>query len=76
MPLDSPPAVGRVLLTTDTVGGVWTHALELARGLGARGVSVDLATMGAPLSDAQRAAAASLAGVTVHESAYRLEWMS
>jgi glycosyltransferase involved in cell wall biosynthesis len=76
MLLDSPSVVGRVLLTADTVGGVWTHALELARGLGARGVAVELATMGAPLSDAQRAAAASLAGVTVHESAYRLEWMS
>ena len=31
----------RVLMTADTVGGVWTYALELAAGAGARGVRVD-----------------------------------
>ena len=32
--------------------------------------------MGAPLSEAQRRQVAGVPGVTVHESGYRLEWMS
>jgi len=65
-----------VLMTADTVGGVWTHAIELAEGLGRRGVCVTLATMGAPLSDAQRAQAAALPLLRTFESAARLEWMA
>jgi glycogen synthase len=65
----------RLLLTTDTVGGVWTYALELARGLAPHGVDVLLATMGAPLSPAQRAEAAALSNVELAESTYKLEWM-
>ena len=66
----------RVLMSADTVGGVWSHALELAAGLGARGVQVALATMGAPVSAAQRDQLARLHTVTLHESDYRLEWMA
>jgi glycogen(starch) synthase len=65
-----------VLMTADTVGGVWSHALELAGGLGQRGVRVALATMGAPLTTLQRRQAARLPSVTLHESEYRLEWMA
>lgn len=43
-----------VLMTTDTVGGVWHYSLELARGLALHGVRVALATMGQPISAAQR----------------------
>lgn len=64
-----------VLMTTDSVGGVWTHALELARALGRRGVRVALATMGAPLLPSQREAVMQLPTTTVYESSYRLEWM-
>lgn len=65
----------RVLLTADTVGGVWTYAVELARELDARGVRVEIATMGAPVAPHQREAIADCANVTLHESSYRLEWM-
>ena len=65
---------GHVLMTADTVGGVWSYALELAAALGERGVRVSLATMGAPLTPGQRAQAAALPATTVHESAFRLEW--
>jgi glycogen synthase len=44
----------KILLTTDTIGGVWTYALELTRTLGEHDVQVALATMGAPLSREQR----------------------
>jgi len=67
--------IPRILMTADTVGGVWTYALELCRALGRRGVEVALATMGAPLDPTQAADAASLPGLQVYESAWRLEWM-
>lgn len=65
----------RVLMTTDTVGGVWTFTLELCAGLAARGVEVLLASMGAPVRPAQREQIEALAGVTLHESTFALEWM-
>jgi glycogen synthase len=65
----------KILMTADAVGGVWAYALELAAALQAHGVSVVLATMGAPLSDAQRVEAAALPNVSLRESQYKLEWM-
>lgn len=65
----------RILMTADTVGGVWTYALELARALG-EDVEIALATMGAPLCPAQRDEVRLLNNVTVHQSRYQLEWMN
>ncbi len=65
----------RVLMTTDTVGGVWHYAVELVRALDRRGVAVALATMGAPLTTRQREQLAGLQSLTVHESDCKLEWM-
>jgi glycogen synthase len=64
----------RILMTADTVGGVWTYSLELIRSLGTQ-VKVALATMGAPLSESQHAEIAALPNVELHESSYKLEWM-
>jgi len=61
-------------MTADTIGGVWTYAMELAAGLTSRGVRVSLATMGAPVSADQREEAAE-AGVDLFQSRYKLEWM-
>jgi glycogen synthase len=69
------PRSWRVLMTADTVGGVWTYALELADALGRRGLEVHLCTMGRPLSTDQREDALSVPGLALHESRYRLEWM-
>ncbi|HVE51895.1 MAG TPA: glycosyltransferase family 4 protein [Ramlibacter sp.] len=66
----------RVLMTADTVGGVWTYAVELARELEKRGVRVGIATMGAELSPHQREEVAGSRRITLFESAYRLEWMA
>jgi glycosyltransferase involved in cell wall biosynthesis len=68
--------VTNVLMTADTVGGVWTYAVELCRALALHGVEVALATMGAPLTDDQRRQADALPNVRVHESGYKLEWMA
>jgi glycosyltransferase involved in cell wall biosynthesis len=65
----------RVLMTADTVGGVFSYALELIAALNACEVSVALATMGAPLTSLQRAQIERLDDVSLHESRFKLEWM-
>jgi glycosyltransferase involved in cell wall biosynthesis len=62
-------------MTSDTVGGVWTYSIELARALQEHGVDVYLATMGARLTSEQWREASSLSRLTVIESDYKLEWM-
>jgi glycosyltransferase involved in cell wall biosynthesis len=62
-------------MTADTVGGVWTYALDLARALSERGIEVALATMGDPLSDSQRETVERIPRLKLFESAFRLEWM-
>lgn len=64
----------KVLMTADTLGGVFGYALELARALGRHGVSVALATKGAPVTREQRAAIEALDNVTHYGSAFKLEW--
>jgi glycosyltransferase involved in cell wall biosynthesis len=63
------PALQRVLLTGDTVGGVWTFTLDLAEGLIASGVEVCLATFGGIRT------APDIPGLTWLASNYKLEWM-
>lgn len=65
----------RVLMTADTVGGVWPYALELADALAPHGVEVVLATMGRPMAPHQREELERSAVVDVHESTFALEWM-
>jgi glycosyltransferase involved in cell wall biosynthesis len=65
----------KVLMTADTVGGVWRYAIDLASSLSARGTTVALCTMGAPLSASQKGEADAVRGLSVHESTWRLEWM-
>ena len=63
----------RVLLTTDTVGGVWNFSLSLARALRCHAqVEVQIATMGRKLSAAQRL---EIADFAFYESEFPLEWM-
>lgn len=66
----------RLLMTADPVGGVWTFALELCARLARQGVEITLATLGAPLTSAQRSAAAALDGLELAQSTFRLEWMA
>ncbi len=62
-------------MTADTVGGVWTYALDLIGGLAEQRVDVALATMGGLLSRRQREQLRSLPNAELFESAFRLEWM-
>ncbi|HEV7570312.1 MAG TPA: glycosyltransferase [Thermoanaerobaculia bacterium] len=63
----------KVLMTADTVGGVWTYAIELARA--ASDVEFVIATMGRLPSESQRVAAGALPNVTLVSSEWKLEWM-
>ncbi|MDB5261496.1 MAG: glycosyl transferase family 1 [Adhaeribacter sp.] len=65
----------RLLLTADTVGGVWTYAITLIKALEPYRVEVALATMGANLSKGQREQVSALPQVTLYESNFKLEWM-
>lgn len=64
-----------VLMTTDTVGGVWIYALELAGALADRGVRTVLAAMGEEPSGDQRRAANAVRGLRLVCRTCRLEWM-
>ncbi|MHC1763016.1 MAG: glycosyltransferase family 4 protein [Verrucomicrobiia bacterium] len=72
-----PPARAprTILMTADTLGGVWTYSLELARALQKHDTQFVLAAMGAPLSRTQRKEVNKLRNVTVFERAFKLEWM-
>ncbi|WP_448187463.1 glycosyltransferase family 4 protein [Azospirillum sp. sgz301742] len=65
----------RILMTADTVGGVWDYALELSRALARFDINVSLAVMGGGLDERRRAAAARIPGMTLDEAPFRLEWM-
>ncbi len=62
-------------MTADTVGGVWTYALELVHSLLPYGVHVHLATMGKKASPAQEQQAACIPNLSLHQSSFQLEWM-
>lgn len=65
----------KVLMTTDTIGGVWTYCMDLCRTLEGRGVDVHLVTMGRRMNEAQRHEAEALDHVEMIETDFLLEWM-
>ncbi|HSX65372.1 MAG TPA: glycosyltransferase family 4 protein [Pseudoxanthomonas sp.] len=65
----------RILMTADTIGGVWTYCMELCAALRPYGVSISLASMGGAPSADQRRQVAHLPHVTLYESTYKLCWM-
>jgi len=69
------PRPRRVLLTTDTAGGVWNYAMELAAALEREGVAVTLAALGDEPSAAQRQDA-ELRGLPLRSFRCRLPWMA
>ena len=64
-----------VLMTADTLGGVWTYTRELVTVLSGRGIKVTLVSFGEIASGAQSAWLEDLSGVSYYPTAFRLEWM-
>jgi len=65
----------RILMTGDTVGGVWTFTLELAGQLTAFGAEVLLVTFGGAPTAEQRRRADAISGLRLWYSDLKLEWM-
>jgi glycogen(starch) synthase len=65
----------KVLMTADTVGGVWNYSIELCNALSGYDVQFHLVTFGAEMQAWQKEEAGKLDHVTVYETEYRLEWM-
>jgi glycosyltransferase involved in cell wall biosynthesis len=64
-----------ILLTADTVGGVWTYAQELVTGLVRRGLKVTLVSFGEIPSPSQMRWTESLRSLDFRPTPFRLEWM-
>src|SRR2546428_13968537 len=64
-----------VLMTADTVGGVWTYTQELVSGLIQQGIRVTLVSLGKLPSPQQSAWIDALPELDYRPTDYRLEWM-
>jgi len=64
-----------VLVTADTLTGVWAYARELVTGLITRGVRVTLVSFGEIPLTSQTAWMDALHGLDYRPTAFRLEWM-
>jgi glycogen synthase len=64
-----------ILVTTDTVGGVWTYTRELVTGLVRRGCQVTLVSFGEIPTSPQTEWMEGLPRLDFRPTAFRLEWM-
>jgi glycogen(starch) synthase len=64
-----------VLVTTDTLSGVWTYTQELVSGLVSRGVRVTLVSLGDIPLPHQISWMDDLEGLEYRPTAFRLDWM-
>ena len=62
-------------MTTDTVGGVWSYSIDLARYLCAHNSNILLAAMGRRATESQRKEAEDVDGLEFIDSELPLEWM-
>jgi glycosyltransferase involved in cell wall biosynthesis len=64
-----------ILITTDTLGGLWTYTRELVTGLVTRGIRVTLVSFGDIPMPEQTAWMDKLSGLEYRPTAFRLAWM-
>jgi glycosyltransferase involved in cell wall biosynthesis len=65
----------KILMTADTVGGVWTYAINLCKGLQDYNTEIHLMTMGGSLDKSQVRQISQLRNIFLYCSDYKLEWM-
>jgi len=65
----------RILVTADTLGGVWTYTRELVTGLTLRGTEVTLVSFGGIPDAAQTGWMKGLPNLDYRPTGYKLEWM-
>jgi glycosyltransferase involved in cell wall biosynthesis len=66
----------RLLMTADAVGGVWTYAVDLARGLSRIGVETTLVVLGPSPTPDQLAQAHAVPRLTLVDTRLPLDWMA
>lgn len=64
-----------VLVTADTIGGVWTYTRELVSGLVQRGIRITLVSFGNLPTRDQMQWIDQLGSVNYYSTAFKLEWM-
>ena len=64
-----------ILITADTLGGVWTYTQELVKGLASAGVKVTLVSFGDIPSSEQTRWMESVRRLDYRPTAFKLEWM-
>ncbi|MGJ3263471.1 MAG: glycosyltransferase family 4 protein [Salinarimonas sp.] len=74
--MTEPVAPRRILVTCDAVGGVWRHALDMARALAPAGVETVLVAFGPEPGPAQREEARRIDGVTLLWFDHPLDWLA
>src|SRR5205809_1468605 len=65
--------IRRVLMTADSVGGVWPYSLDLATAFRDRGIETTLAVMGPAMERGQREDAVQR-GIGLAQGPFKLEW--
>lgn len=65
-----------ILMTADTVGGVWQYSISLSQELCAAGHRVTLALLGPPPSEEQRGQAAAVPSLSLLETGLALDWLA
>jgi glycogen(starch) synthase len=63
-------------MTADAVGGVWTYAVDLARGLSRAGVDITLVVLGPSPAPDQVAQVHAVPGLTLIDTRLPLDWMA
>lgn len=64
-----------ILMTTDTIGGVWNFTNSLIKELQKYNLQIKLVTLGRQLSDAQRKEIKNFNNLAIFENECKLEWM-
>ncbi len=65
----------KILMTADTIGGVWTYTINLCKELEQYHVQIHVMTFGNNLSEEQWQQILPLRKTSIYESSYKLEWM-
>ena len=65
----------KILMTADTLGGVWNYSLDLSKEFVKHGVEVHLATMGKAPGNHQLRHVEHIKNLFIYPSQYQLEWM-
>ncbi|GGB79460.1 glycosyltransferase family 4 protein [Dyadobacter sediminis] len=69
------PSPLKILMTADTVGGVWTYTMDLCKALSGYNIHFHLVTLGARMQEWQQKEVSELSNVIVYETDFQLEWM-